>query len=914
MILGRVRVNIEYVLDRNGIIIDCYYTKRRKSENIVFPLNKNTKIIKDLYNDPENLELLGDLEELWLEDIVGDYEDKYIISYENIYRIDKEILENLNLFKEEKIKIDLKSVSHLGVDDFNIAYNLNIENIGPLGEFYGRVENVIKVDDDIFLLDKEQWSLINEIDAYEASDRKNQGLFLSKVKQKAESAGAGLDNYLENENCILPSELDVGIEEHSDLRLELHPFFNDIDKKYNEELANLDDFGEMVSLSESSKRSRLFFEKDTYDKYRKINRNKEILGSDVPRFLKNPSEYLPEGYDIETFSDRVRGLKVKTYKGQPFVNFSEDDEGWFQFDAGVKLQDEKLDEESQITNEEFKDLVEKAKDAGEDYVYYEDKWVEVDRENGEDFARAEEDMRNKFSDKKVQAKDISYVLDIFDNLGRLEYSPEYISIKERNINESLFEYKKPSLLDAELYTYQQEGYLWLKSLREQSLGGLLADDMGLGKTMQVIAYMANLKENNRLKPTIIVVPKSLVENWENEISKFISFKKLVYKHMGGDRVKDENYIKTFDIVITTYDILVRDQLILGKINWQTMIIDEAQKIKNSSTLYSSAAKAMKAEHVIALTGTPVENNLSELWSIVDFVQPGLLDSYSVFKERFQNPIEKNLDNIEVIDQISDELIATIRPIFLRRTKKEKLKDLPSKIIKHKYCQLGEEQLKLYGETIENNRNDKRKGQALKYLQELLMLSSHPNLISKAKDEKASELIKKCPKLQMTLDILRDIKNKKEKVIVFTRFKDMQSILRSAIYAEFNMSVSLINGDVTDKRLDIIREFEEKDGFNILILSPRAAGTGLNIVGANHVIHYTREWNPAVENQATDRVYRIGQNKDVYVYYPITIVESGISVEAKLNDLLEQKTLLSDEVIIPMEKTKVTGEELLEGVM
>lgn len=914
MILGRPKIKINHALENEGIVIECSYKRMRKTENIIFPLSKNSEILKSLYEDNHKLGLLITIEELWLEDIVKDYGEKYIIPYENIYDIDENVSKDLSMPLSNSIKIDLKSVSHLGDRKFNILYKLSIEDIGHIGEFYERYENVIKVNDYEYLLSKEQWNLIDEIDNYKTTDINGQGLFLSKVKQKAKSANSTMDEYLKNENCILPNDLDVDILEHDDNRLELRPFFNDIEENYNKELAKLDSLGKVVSFSEGSKRSRLFFDEDTYEGYKKVIENKDIIGTDVPKFLKNPSEYLPETCDLEVFSERVRGLKVRTYKAQPFINCSETGNGWLEFDTGVKLQTEESDEEGDISGEDFSELIKRANLDGENFVYYDGKWIEVDVENGEDFEEAEEKIKNRFNGKKVQAKDVSYILDIFDNLGRLEYSLDYIAIKKRYIDNTLFKYIKPDLLNAELYTYQQEGYQWLKSLREQNLGGLLADDMGLGKTLQVIAYMAYLKEKEELEPTMIVVPKSLVENWEREISKFINEKDLVYKHMGSTRIKDENYIKKFNIIITTYDILVRDQLTLGKINWQAIIIDEAQKIKNATTLYSSAAKAMKSSHVIALTGTPVENNLSELWSIVDFVQPGLLDSYSNFKEKFQNPIEKNLDNNEAINKISKELISTIEPIFLRRTKKDKLSDLPSKLINHTECELGPLQWKLYADTIEQLRNNKEKGQALKYLQQLLMISSHPNLIVKNKDEKISNLINDCPKLVTTLDILNDIRNRGEKVIVFTRYKDMQNILRKVIYERFKMSVSIINGDATKKRLDIINEFEEKEGFNILILSPKAAGTGLNIVGANHVIHYTREWNPAVESQATDRAHRIGQKKDVHIYYPIAKTDNGTSVEVRLNELLEKKTLLSDEVIIPMEKTKVSKSELLEGIV
>src|SRR5699024_5283677 len=372
----------------------------------------------------------------------------------------------------------------------------------------------------------------------------------------------------------------------------------------------------------------------------------------------------------------------------------------------------------------------------------------------------------------------------------------------------------------------------------------------LGKTIQVIAYLLYLKEQNKLTPTLLVLPKTLIENWVNELHKFTpSISKNIYRHIGPNRLKDHQQISSYDIILTTYHTLSRNQMILGRIDWQMVICDEAQAIKNPSTANSNAIKALKNRGRLALTGTPVENNLTELWSIIDFVQPGTLGSLKDFRDEYEDKLEDESAYSDIQNSIEEK----IKYIYLRRTKSGELKDqLPNKIDYKIPVSIGKEQNRLYQGYINQVKTEEISG--LQAIQRLKMLCSHPALI----DDGLKDINpKRIPKLLETIKILQRVEKLDEKAIIFTEYRKMQAILKIELLMTFGIEAAVING-ASGHRQSIVDDFNKKSGFDILILSPKAAGTGLTITSANHVIHYTRWWNPAVENQATDRVYRIGQ--------------------------------------------------------
>ncbi|NLW22585.1 MAG: DEAD/DEAH box helicase [Tissierellia bacterium] len=921
-----IDINISYIDE--GILIDIRFKKGRNSARIEFPINKNKNIIKSILASDKYFKILI-LEDLWLEDLLEVIGNSYIIKGINLYEMKKEILKQLELPHYNDIRIKVKSRNYVGNKNFNIDYSLISEEYGILDGFYKRYGNIIIFDNIEMLLSKEQLALLEEIDNYSVTDDINrQAIHLAKVKRKAEKANAEIDDYIKNEQYYFPERIDIEFNKHDDTLIELIPYLEGLDRYTNEVLMNIDNVSTINSFTDEKGRKRVFLDEIIASNFNKIRENKIIKGSQVPRFIKNPSEFLPDGIDLDKFSDRVKGLKIRTYKVRPFVDCERDSStGWFEFNTEIRLEKElnisldlddelnTFEEDNSIINlKEYANMLELAKRNGEDYIYYNGKWIEIDHNEGEKFLEAQSQLKDMFSNGKVNIKNLHYVLEIYDNIEKLEYSNNFIRLKEELAKEKIFEYEKPRYLNANLYTYQKEGFNWLKLLKYQMLGGLLADDMGLGKTLQIIAFMAYLKEINELKPSLIVVPATLIDNWISEIEKFTYGLGSIYIHRGSERIKDSQIIKDFDIVITTYETLVRDQVILGEIDWNLLAIDEAQKIKNATTLIASAVKAQKRKIPVAITGTPVENSLSELWSIVDFVQPGLLRNYSWFRREFQVPIEKNIGNTELINNKSNELIKTIEPVFLRRIKEDKLDNLPEIEEEFIFSNLSNYQEQLYVQIINRIKSEDSKRFVLAYLQQLIQICSHPRIVTGNLNIEPKTLIKESNKLKDTLSLLKNIERLNEKVVIFTKYRNMQQILRKVIFNEFGIWPNVINGDMNRNRIKIISDFESKDGFNVLILSPRAAGVGLNITGANHVIHYTREWNPAVEKQATDRVYRIGQKRDVKVYYPISVSDRGITVEVKLNELLNKKKKLFNSVIIPMEKMKVTEDELLEGII
>ena len=465
----------------------------------------------------------------------------------------------------------------------------------------------------------------------------------------------------------------------------------------------------------------------------------------------------------------------------------------------------------------------------------------------------------------------------------------------------------PESFNGELFPFQLSGYRWLSRLSKHRIGGLLADEMGLGKTVQTIAHLLRLKEADGAGPHLIVMPKSLLENWRREINEFSQGKLSVCIHGGGQRLVNLDYFKNFDVVLTTYDTLRREQAKLGTIDWNMVVCDEAQYAKNPTAQRTSAVKAMKSRHRVALTGTPVENGLIEFWCIMDFVQPGLLGSWSDFRKGYERPIVEGEGKQR--EEKINSLLAEIKGFYLRRLKSDNLKDLPSKTSEFRIAPLSDHQFRIYQEIARMGKAG-GKGAALGAIQRLLILSAHPLAVQGSyTDGKDADMLN-CPKLDETLKMLSNIKEAGEKAIVFTDFKAVQRILQDAIRNKFGLWADIINGEVSGNRQTIIDIFSEKEGFNVLILGHQVGGVGLNITAANHVIHYTRPWNPAKENQATDRVHRIGQTRPIKVYYPIVKDERFMTVEERLDELIRSKADLARDVLRPSAEMKLKPEDLL----
>ena len=476
-----------------------------------------------------------------------------------------------------------------------------------------------------------------------------------------------------------------------------------------------------------------------------------------------------------------------------------------------------------------------------------------------------------------------------DNIYSARDSYFRTMIKEfKTVSDADFE--EPPTLKKTLRNYQRTGYKWLRTLEANHFGGILADDMGLGKTIQVIAVLLAAKNEKKKGTSIIVCPASLVFNWGEEIERFAP--KLKTSLITGSQEERKSLIKEwnkYDVLVTSYDLLKRDILNYEDKTFTYEVIDEAQYIKNHTTEAAKAVKILSSEVRFALTGTPIENRLSELWSIFDYLMPGFLYSYEVFKREIETPIIKNEDEAAM-----DRLRKMVGPFILRRLKENVLKDLPDKLEEVRYAKFDEEQLKLYDaqivhmkqkiESQDSSEFQKNKFQILAELMKLRQICCDPTLcFENYKGESA--------KKEACIDLVESAIEGGHKILLFSQFTSMLEILREE-FEKRKISYYVITGATPkEKRLQMVKAFNQNDT-QVFLISLKAGGTGLNLTGADVVIHYDPWWNLAVQNQATDRAHRIGQLKKVTVYQLIM----KHSVEEKIQKIQETKRGLADNII------------------
>lgn len=457
----------------------------------------------------------------------------------------------------------------------------------------------------------------------------------------------------------------------------------------------------------------------------------------------------------------------------------------------------------------------------------------------------------------------------------------------------------PDNLHATLRPYQIDGYEWLLFMREEQFGACLADDMGLGKTVQLISYLLYVHRTNDT-PSIIICPTSVLGNWQDEIARFAPSLN-VYIHYGSDRKHNEAFFSALqdgeiDIVLTTYGIMTQDIEQFRPIEWTTVALDEAQNIKNRKTKQSRAIRELRGAHHIALTGTPIENRLAELWSIFDFLNPGYFGSFHKFTNDFIIPIER--DDLE---STREQLRLKIEPFLLRRTKRDTnlALNLPQKHENEERCPLTTEQAALYESYIQDAKDKmqhappfERKGIVLAMLNRLKQLCNHPILFLKEEPTSSEDIMRRSIKLQRIVNRAIDIVERGEKALIFTQYIGMGELIQYVLEEQFDLDVPFLTGQMRkEERDELVQSFQRGD-FPLFLLSLRAGGTGLNLTAANHVLHADRWWNPAVEEQATDRAYRIGQTQFVHVVKFMTIG----TIEEKIDKMLLEKSALSDNLI------------------
>ena len=514
-------------------------------------------------------------------------------------------------------------------------------------------------------------------------------------------------------------------------------------------------------------------------------------------------------------------------------------------------------------------------------------WVELDTNavQGAHEAMAEMGVDGLIAvPQKVGMEHVAHLDD--QGLGRFVDSPEALALRERVRDfKGVPSATLPQTLQAELRPYQKEGFDFLAHLVQVKLGGILADDMGLGKTLQTLTWLAWLKERNTKnpKPSLVICPASVLHNWRREAERFTPGMKVLVLESGAARHNLRKQIPQHDIIVTNYALLRRDLEEFHKFAFRAVILDEAQFIKNPGAQVTQSVKQLKCEHKIALTGTPLENRLLDLWSIVDFIQPGYLGNQDHFLDTYEP--KGNGENGESIQRIARKrLSAKLRPLLLRRLKKHVAKDLPERIEERRDCPLGDEQRKLYLAELRRSREtiqhavaeqglNKSKMHVLAALTRLRQVCCHPSLVG---SDTASG------KTDTLFELLDTLVADGQKVLVFSQFVQMLHILEKECHAR-NITTHILTGQTKDRQ-QVVSDFQKDTGAGVFLLSLRAAGTGLNLTNASYVVLYDPWWNPAVEAQAIDRSHRIGQTQTVNAY---RLIAPG-TVEEKIWELQQSK--------------------------
>ncbi len=724
-------------------------------------------------------------------------------------------------------------------------------------------------------------------------------------------------------------------------------------------------------------RTRVVFNGDQQDALYEIKKRRRISQEEALRIAECPQEFFnPEVVELDptpdnpSFSDRVK--EIGFYKPRVYPFISPYKSKWI---PGLIIEDTKHQQRQMTIKstddlEKIKRLIAEAQADNKSTIEWEGSRFDINSiEPHIPFFEQQIDKPVRHFEKKISSGEP--VLIIEENIDDVTYTT---LIPRVSVNDFRHRYENPPNLknETKIYPHQQEGIAWLQELYRRELpGGLLADDMGLGKTLQVLCFLnwhdkyIRSKEK-RKKPYLIIAPLTLLENWESEYRKhfILDTNRIVtlygdclgdYKLPAGSlghisippihgsekisRVREKRGIldvkklSSSELVLTTYETVRDFQVDLGQIDWAVVVVDEAQKIKTPGTLVTNAIKALKTDFRIACTGTPVENSLVDLWCITDFAVPGYLGSARDFAKEFQAPLKFQTTNI---NEIGEKVRERIGIYIKRRLKEDILEGLPPKHLHIEDCKrpMPEAQLQRYMEELKALRKidvssvSIRKSTVLQIINALRDISDHPYLTRLESIELSLDgFINQSAKLVTTVEILNGIRNKGEKAIIFADRRNTCKMLHQVMCKKFGLDESdvyIVNGDMPGfvKREGVIKisrqsaidKFESKAGFNVIIMSPLAAGVGLNITKANHVIHYSRWWNPAKEDQATDRVYRIGQTLPVHIYFPIATNDGFKTFDVVLHELLERKRTLMHGTLFPTEQVEVTPEEVFENIV
>lgn len=839
----------------------------------------------------------------------------------------------------------------------------------------------VRYGNEVYRLDPQTHSLVEAVEAFNrlpADKKATKEAFIrfSDVKNLAEGVGAELDEFLLRERVIVPSSITVDILQEGGDRISFVPKIDGVpDGALRSAFLSSDDVEEVYSMDDAmGGRVRVVLDETQREVLRRMQRVRHLGGPKRAEVLRDPHSVFDGVAGAVTigFGPRVQGIGDFPFVTRPFLQGS--DSGVFKdpdvaeraertkFDAGLKFRYADGFEEnvSFVSREEllaFHNVVKSAAESGLSVASFKGKSILLDGE----FIRAMDEQVQRLTLKPSRTLPNDHLTRKYLLIYRNEDALEYEEPGETELKEFRIELPK-SILQKCLQTHQVRGLEWLqRNFLLQRHGCLLADDMGLGKTLQVLTFLAWAIERGEINqgkslsdvppwdPILVIMPVTLLENetWVEDVRKFFigqgaifqpwlllhgsnlrDFRRKEFKGREteiGEPALDLERLRQFRVVLTNYETVVNYQHSFAQMKdgWSFVVTDEAQEYKTPSTRVSHALKSLSPRFRVACTGTPVETRLLDVWNIFDFLQPGqLLGSAKEFVEKFEKPTQSEMGNGlgRSLAELRSQLRYGSRNSFVLRRDKTSLEGLPKKIEHVLECELSADQRDWHLDILQRAREGGADNHPFGLLQQLMMVYQHPSLVPAYRPPSTEEALNQCPKLATTVECLRKIRSRGEKVLLFTRSLNMQDILRRVIESEFGIEVDVLNGQVTRRsetkglkqtRRGMVERFRRSGGFNAMILSPDVAGVGLTLVEANHVIHYGRWWNPAKESQATDRVYRIGQSRDVHVYYPIAKDPKGAfaTFDQKLDEVIRRRRHLASEFLAPMPTEEQLGQEL-----
>lgn len=803
----------------------------------------------------------------------------------------------------------------------------------PGGEqlFFKRTGSLLQADNQAFMLSEPQYLLMETLSATDGvtGDGLDAYRRIQAVQSLAPASGAQLEAYLADERIILPEQFELELKWNADQTISVLPALAETSSQ---------DFGARFERTrrvrriynlelEDGQSARIVLQPEQQQALEALQPLQRLSGEAQEQFLAHPEGSLdPEVFNLERFSQRVVEWGLYKPRYQPFVSPVKNE--WIPgilVDLGAGEQ-QQIRIPDQMTLDSLAEAIQTAEAHHDSQVAWRQQQIPLETARqlhafaGRQLARR--DSRPEAGEARV--------LIISENLDELEFTDFLATPEAPGLH--LETYAPPPWLaeGQNLLAHQQAGLAWMQALYHGGYsGGLLADDMGLGKTLQTLSLMMwVLQHTETPAQCLIVAPVSLLENWEQEYRRFFPTAPItVYQAYGAalNQLDGPQLSRTLSertqLVLTTYETLRKKQLGFCAVDWQVVVLDEAQRIKTPGTLTTNAAKALKARLKLAATGTPIENSLMDIWCILDFAAPGLLNSASAFRARYRC----NDEEADLL-QLGQNLRQDIGFYLLRRLKRDVLNALPAKSLYQHEVPMPPVQASAYADLLSELQNfagsEAYGAKVLETLHHLKSVSEHPFLrMPERLLEPINELVAASAKLQATLDILLEIQKKAEKVVIFAERRGTQHLLYRLLAERFALTPGIVNGDTPARpqrgalsRQQSIDRFQALPGFAAIIMSPLAAGVGLNVTAANHVIHYGRHWNPAKEDQATDRVYRLGQTRPVHVHLPLAVSPDFKTFDLVLHELLERKRQLAESSLVPEQAVSLRPTEVMAALL